>query len=419
MSDQTPLKLLVITMMYEPDCVGIAAIASDMCAGLAQRGHDVTVYTTYPYYPEWKLKTDAPWRIEEESIDQVQVRRHRIIVPSKPSRLLPRLMHELSFPVSLLRSFRHGRSYDLVMVYCPLIGGILFAAARKIWYRDPLWINIQDMPVEAAAASGILKSSLFSRFASAVQRAILNRGDVWSSISPDMVQQLDTVNSRGVPVHLCPNWLTDSLSKQIDRLPSKVNRATNQPPRLLYCGTMGKKQGLREFCESLSQSEHAFEFEIRGEGGEAAAVRQWVQSSGDSRFRCGGLLSQSEFVQAIDDADWFVIPQKPHASSAFFPSKLIPSVSVGTPILAICEQDSPLGNEVTDSGIGLVVPWLDAGQLTWQLSAIAATPQRYQQYQENCRHRAREYSRDTALDKIESLVRQQSQRSRGRAPQFA
>ncbi len=69
----TPMKLLVITMLYEPDCVGIAAVASDMCAALADRGHNVTVYTTYPYYPEWKQKADArPWQIQQETIGSCQ-----------------------------------------------------------------------------------------------------------------------------------------------------------------------------------------------------------------------------------------------------------------------------------------------------------------------------------------------------------
>ena len=130
--EQQPLKLLVITMMYEPDCVGIAAIASDMCAALAERGHDVTVFTTYPYYPEWKLKAKANrWRIQEEFINDVRVRRHRIFIPANPSKLFSRLVHELSFPVSLLRSLFYGKKYDVVMVYCPADGRDVVRCAAK------------------------------------------------------------------------------------------------------------------------------------------------------------------------------------------------------------------------------------------------------------------------------------------------
>ncbi len=372
MADPQRLKLLVITMMYEPDCVGIAAIASDMCAALAERGHDVTVYTTYPYYPEWKLKTGASWRIQEESLRDVHVRRHRIFVPSKPSRLLPRLIHELSFPLSLLRSLFHGRKYDVVMVFCPLMGGVAFATLRKLLFRDPLWVNIQDIPVEAAAASGIIRSRLLARLASIAQQFVLNRGDVWSSISADMVQQLQTINRTKAPIHLCPNWLTGSLHEQILQVPCKLGRIPQQTTKLLYCGTIGKKQGLVQFCQMLSKCEGDYHFTIRGEGSEAAAVRRWVESSGDHRFEFDKLLSQSGFVNAIHEADWFVIPQKSSVGSSFFPSKLIPSICIGTPILAISETSGPLAHEVAEHGLGLVVPWLQVDRLTQQLDAFGA-----------------------------------------------
>ena len=407
MPDQQRLKLLVITMMYEPDCVGIAAIASDMCAALAENGHDVTVYTTYPYYPEWKLKSKTnPWRIQQERIRGVNVRRHRMYVPRDPSSLFPRLVHELSFPVSLLRSLFRRERFDVVMVFCPLIGGVAFAAIRKFFFRDPLWVNIQDIPVEAAAASGIIRSNLFARLASSVQKFLFNRGDVWSSISPDMVRQLDTIKRAEMPIHLCPNWLTKSLHEQVTQISRKVGPPRNRP-RLLYSGTIGNKQGLLQLCQSLGKCHGDFDFQIRGEGSEAEAVRRWVESSGDRRFEFGTLLPQSEFLQALHDADWFVIPQKSSVGSSFFPSKLIPSISIGTPILAVTENTGPLGSEVADNGLGLVVPWSQVDRLTNELDEYRRAPAKFEQLQSNCFQRAQNYNRDSAIKQFEALLQEQ------------
>ncbi len=413
---QQPLKLLVITMMYEPDCVGIAAIASDMCAALAQRGHDVTVYTTYPYYPEWKLKTNAHrWRIQQEWIRGVQVRRHRMFIPSNPSNLFSRLIHELSFPLSLLRNLFRAESFDVVMVFCPLIGGVAFASLRKLFYRDPLWVNIQDIPVEAAAASGIIRSNLLARWASFLQGFVFNRGDVWSSISPDMVQQLETIRTTNKPIHLCPNWLTGSLYQQIRDVASKVGRIPQQPAKLLYCGTIGRKQGLLEFCQLLGKCDGDFQFQIRGEGGEAENVQRWVEKSGDRRFSFDSLLSEAEFIQAIHESDWFVIPQKSSVGSSFFPSKLIPSICVGTPILAISEHTGPLGYEVSKNGLGLVVPWSQVSTLTGKLDTFRLDPPRFKELQSNCVRRAQVYSRDFAIDNFEVLLRDLRTRHRAKS----
>ncbi len=105
-----------------------------------------------------------------------------------------------------------------------------------------------------------------------------------------MIQQLETIKSEKMPMHLCPNWLTGELREQISQVPCKVGRTPQPTTKLLYCGTVGKKQGLLEFCQLLSQSDGEFDFEIRGEGGEAGAVRQWVESSGDRRFRFDTLV---------------------------------------------------------------------------------------------------------------------------------
>lgn len=405
MLDRERIRLLVITMLYEPDCVGIAAIASDMCAGLAERGHDVTVYTTYPFYPEWKLKSNVnPWRIQQESIGRVNVRRHGLFIPSKPSRLLPRLMHEASFPISLMRSLFDRRRYDAVMAYCPLLGSVAFAAFRKLFRGEPLWVNIQDIPADFAAASGIYRSRLLRHGGALIQKYLFQRGEIWSSISPHMIKRLETMKATETAIHLCPNWLTGSLRERVQQLPSKVGRLPHDPLKLLYCGTIGKKQGLLEFCQKIKTYDINFRFQIQGSGGEASAVSQWLKANEDQRFYFSGLLPEADFVQALHAADWFVVPEKSGAGFSFLPSKLIPSVSVGTPVLAISDRTGPLGQEVAEHKVGVVMEWSQLDQLPAQLSRFRQEPDRFNRLQQNCLQRARAFSREHAIDQIEELL---------------
>ena len=407
MPDRPRLKLLVISMLYEPDCVGIAAIASDMCAALADRGHEVTVYTSYPYYPEWKRKSTANcWRVHREVIRNVAVRRFGMYVPSNPSRLLPRLLHELSFPVSLLRSLADRRRFDVVMAYCPLLGTVMFSALRKLIFGGPLWVNVQDIPVEAATTSGIIQSRTLGRLASRLQMSVLNQGDVWSSISPHMVEQLEFIKPPDTPLHLCPNWLTGGLHDEVRKLPSKLGHGPNRPLQLLYCGTIGKKQDLLEFCRHLNRGTLDFHMQICGHGGEAAALRKWLQQTQNPRFHLAGLLSDAEFIRAIHRADWFVIPQKSGAGNSFFPSKLIPAIFVGTPVLAVSDHSGPLIEEVREHRLGMVVKWTELDRLPGELSALQADTTRFHQLQRNCLNRAQAYHRDQAIDRIENLLLQ-------------
>jgi colanic acid biosynthesis glycosyl transferase WcaI len=399
------MKLLVISMLYEPDFVGIAAVASDLCAGLAERGHDVTVYTAYPYYPEWERKSAAnPWRIRQEVIDGVKIRRHGLFIPANPSRLLPRIAHELSFPLSLARSMFRRQQFDVVMAFCPLLGSLAFAALRKVCYGEPLWVNIQDMPAEAGRATGINRSKIFHHLGSSVQRALFRRAEIWSSISPGMVAQLEGIKSDKTALHLCPNWLTRSLAKRVAELPCKVGRHPHRPLKLLYSGTIGKKQSLVQFCKSLGATDLDFQFRIRGDGSEAASVRNWVRESGDVRFDIGGLLPESEFVQALHDADWFVITEMHRAGASFLPSKLIPCVSAGTPVLAVSDRDGPLGCEIASSEIGIGFEWSDLERLQSELMQFSRETERFTVLQQNCLRHAQDYDRDTAIDRFEQLL---------------
>ena len=237
------MKLLVISMLYEPDFVGIAAIASDMCAELARRGHEVTVYTTYPYYPEWQRKSDAnPWRIQEEVSGNITVRRHGLYIPSKPSHLVPRIAHELSFPLSLSRSLFSRRQFDMVMVFCPLLGSVAFAALRKVFQREPLWLNVQDLPAEAGRATGINGSKLFHFLGSTVQRALFSlRRRVEQHFAGDggTVGQVQAGQDNATPL----SQLADRLSGRTCRSIAQQGRPpARQPLELLYCGTIGKKR---------------------------------------------------------------------------------------------------------------------------------------------------------------------------------
>ena len=161
-----------------------------------------------------------------------------------------------------------------------------------------------------------------------------------------MMERLEHLRDRNQPVVFLPNWTHQSLSEEIRRLPSKLGRPVGQPVRLLYSGNIGTKQGLLEFCEVLARSTAPFDFFIRGGGGGAEAVRRWVEVSGDHRFRFGPLGSEAELAHALHETDLFVVTEKAGSGSSFFPSKTVPSMASGTPILAISDRESPLGREI-------------------------------------------------------------------------
>ncbi len=399
------LRLLVVSHLFAPDACGGASIFTDMCHGLSQRDIDVTVRCAYPYYPEWKDKSGHNGvRVERMEDRDVDIERFGIYIPNNPGSKWQRLLYEGSYFLSLCRTLIHDSRFDAVMVLCPLAGSVAYASLRKMLYGKPLWLNVQDLPADAAAASQIVPDKRAQKLLQAVQRWLFNRADIWSSISPIMIERLTQLRDRRQPLLLLPNWLHQSLAEQIQAQPPKLGRMPAQPVRLLYAGNIGAKQGLLQFCKLLGNSTAPFHFQIHGDGGAASEVREWVSSSGDRRFSIGPVLDEAAFAQALHQSDLFVITEKPDAGASFFPSKTVPGLASGTPILAVCGPDSPLGQEMKSQNVGPWFPWDRCSEITDLLGSMNGREHDYLVWQQNAIARSQFYAREHHLDFIEMTL---------------
>jgi colanic acid biosynthesis glycosyl transferase WcaI len=208
------------------------------------------------------------------------------------------------------------------------------------------------------------------------------------------------LRTRNQLIHLCPNWLNGSLAECVAKLPSKVGRVPGTNLRLLYAGNIGKKQGLLEFCSALARIDADFEFDIHGNGGEAQAVREWVNEQKDPRFRFGEFLNEDGFTGALHHADVFVITEKAGSGASFIPSKLIPGIATGTPVLAVCDRTGPLGREMEEEGLGCVLEWGEMERLGECVRNVANNPTQFKEWQENCIIRSKTYQREYAICQI-------------------
>lgn len=402
--NETP-RLLIVVNVFNPDRGGGGSIFSDLAYGLVERGFDVTVRCAYPYYPEWKDKSGRNgFAIQRYDEKGVHVERYGIFIPGRPNALIPRLLYEASFLFSLLRSVPRGSGFDLVMVYCPLVGAVAYAALNKSLWRRPLWLNVQDLSADAAAASGIARGRVIIAWLGAIQKWLFNRADIWSSISPVMIQRLEAIRAKDQPILYLPNWLNASMADALAELPSKQGRFPASPVKLLYAGNIGTKQDLLRFCQTLQKSAARFQFRIHGDGGQAAAIQQWVDQTGDPRFTFGPFLDEPGFAAALHDTDFFVITEKSGSGGSFIPCKMISGLASGSAILAVSDAASPLGQEMRLVQPGPWFSWEQLDQIPAMLDTVSADALGFSQWQRNALNRAEFYQRDNVIRRFaESL----------------
>lgn len=390
------MKLLVLVNHYAPDRGGGGATYTDMCRSLAQRGVEVTVACPCPFYPEWRDKSGRNglrlWRYEEAGVTVV---RYGLMIPRDPRALLPRLGFELSLFLSALRLVPQARHADAVMAYCPYFGIAAAGALTGLLYGKPCWLNVQDVMSDAARTTGMVRSPRLSRLMAWAERFVFNLYPTWSSISPVMVERLAAMRRRGQEIVLLPNWLDEELRAEIGKHARRLR--PGKPVRLLYAGNIARKQDLLRLCRFLASSDIDFRFRIFGNGGEAGTVREWVETTGDPRFSFGPFLDAAGLARALCEADFHVITEKTGSGASYFPSKYVGGIAAGTPVLAICDRDGPLGREVAQAQTGALLEWSELETLPGVLDRDSSD---WRFWQRNCLQRARHFDRDMLVDDL-------------------
>ena len=90
------MKVLLMTNFFHPEKTGIGVTATDCARFVRGLGHDVTVLTTLPYYPDWEVFPEYRGKFfSREELEGIPVLRTWLYVPKEPS-TLKRILHEIS-----------------------------------------------------------------------------------------------------------------------------------------------------------------------------------------------------------------------------------------------------------------------------------------------------------------------------------
>jgi len=353
------MKILLITLNYSPEIVGIGKYSSEMAEWLDNIGHDVNVICAPPYYPEWKVHAgwSAFW-YSKETINNVSVIRCPILVPKRPSGV-KRILHLLSFwfssfPVILSNVFWKP---DLVITIEPPFFCATSALLLTKLSKSKAILHIQDFEVDAAFELGLLKSKYLRGLISKVERNLLSKFDCVSTISPKMLEKLSEKEVSPKNQYLFTNWVDTNLisklnspSEYIDQLGLSADSKV-----LLYSGNMGNKQGLEIIISAAKklETEKNIVFLLCGEGSAKSKLQD--MASDLSNIIWLPFQPLDRLNQFLGLATVHLLPQAKEAADLVMPSKLTGMLSSGRPIIATAAIDTQVGEIVSKCGI-LVPP---------------------------------------------------------------
>jgi colanic acid biosynthesis glycosyl transferase WcaI len=396
------MRIHLITNLFAPDELAGAALYTDMAAYLRERGHDLRVTTTFAYYPAWSVApADKGVNLRDEIHGSIQVRRIKMYIPRRVTGV-SRLLSDFSFLLSLLRwgTWKEWRP-EVVVTASPMLSQCV---AQRFLYPGkeiPRLIIIQDFVVDAALELGILRLPLIATLLNAMQRWALRSAQTLSTISPLMLEKLRNKIGPDRRAVFIPNWIHQSLQNEIDRqLSVAPSRSENV---LIYSGNFGRKQGLPDFLDQFRTASNSilkWNLEIYGGGAEKNELASAITAN--PSVKLGGVQDERAYVGNLLRASACLVTQRPGVGANFLPSKLLPALATGTPVLAVCDPDSPLGKEVAESGCGEVTRPGDSAALHRVLRKWQEHPDYIAEMSRQARKRAALYQRDFVLGRYET-----------------
>lgn len=404
-------SVLIIGLNYAPEPVGIGPYTQGLTEALVTRGAKVRVIAGNPYYPQWRTypayRGDG-WRTTVEG--GAEITRCPHYVPAQPSGL-KRIIHLASFALSaLLPALRTAlRASDnkpeLVIVVAPALLSVFSAwlAARLAGAR--LWIHVQDFEVEAALATGLMdQRRAAARLAHRVEALLLRRGDLVSTISPQMCAKLI---EKGVPparMFEMRNWSDARFA--YDPVAAEGVRddwGLSGKVVALYSGNIARKQGIEILVEAarLLRERQDIAFVICGEGPNRAELEALAADL--TNVQLHDLQPAERMGAMLTMADLHLLPQIGGAADLVLPSKLTNMLASGRPVVTTTEPGTGLYGEV--DGCGVITPPGDAAALAAAVAALADDPNRRSAMGEAARLRAAErWQKDAIIDRALAAV---------------
>ncbi len=367
------MKILVVSQYFWPETFRVNEIVSE----LTTRGHEVTVLTGRPNYPEGVLHPDfvaEPLRFSRYAGADV------LRVPLRPRGQgnLKLVLNYWSFVFWgcvkgpwLLR----GRDFDAIFVFetSPITSALPAILLKRI-KRAPLSMWVLDLWPDTLQAVGMIKTERQLKAVGLLCRFIYRRCDLILGQSRAFIDPIRRWAGSSERFRYFPQWSEEVFDAgPAPDEPAPEITALGPGFNIVFAGNIGDAQDFPALLRAaaLTRDHKDIRWIIVGDGRMAPQVRADIERLGLSRnVVMLGRHPVERMPAFFAAADALLVSLKAEPIFAMtIPGKVQSYLAAGKPLLGMLDGEG--ARVIEESGAGLVVPSGDAQALAQQALALA------------------------------------------------
>lgn len=409
------MRILFLSDNFPPESNAPATRLHEHAVRWVRAGHEVTVITCAPNFPEGKLYPGYRnrWR-QVETIDGIRVVRVKTYITANEG-FLRRTLDYMSFMAMAFAMGLFERRPDVVVATSPQFFCAIAGWALSIAKWRPFVFELRDLWPASIVAVGAMATSPAIRLLERIELFLYRRAAAVVSVTESFREDLV---ARGI--------LRDKIQVVINGVDLDRYEPRPRDPGLElefglegkfvagYMGTHGLAHALPKVLEAAERLKPRDDiaFFFAGAGAQRGTVERIVAERGLSNVRLIPRQPKERMPALWSACDVAIVPLRDNPVFAtVIPSKIFESMGMGVPILMSLPEGEAT-RIVRETGAGVCVRPEDPAAMAEAIVGLADDPARMAELRVVARRVAPQFSRDHLAARMASILEEAAGRGR-------
>ncbi|MCH8034641.1 MAG: glycosyltransferase family 4 protein [Bacteroidetes bacterium] len=345
------MKILLITEYFPPEIGAGSTRAYEHSSQWVKNGHDVTVITGFPDYPDGIIPQKYKgYKFLIEDIEGIRVIR-TYTFPAPNKRFFRRVISFISFMISsIVQGTIASKKQEILIATSPpfLVGvsGYIISKFKNI----PFVFEVRDLWPESAIQLGELKNKFVIKFLKKIELYLYHSAKLIVPVAESTINVLLKMGIEENKITVIKNGVDFGTIRQ-----PLSNKFENTDKFVVtYIGTIGLSHALDKVVESaeLLKNEDSILFQIIGEGAEKENLNKLIGKLGLYNVKLINKIEREQLTEYYSNADILLVTlRKLDIFKKVIPSKLFEIMAFEKPILISVDGEARIIVEKAKAGL--------------------------------------------------------------------